>query len=306
MIRYLKNEQIDSNKWDACIHASSPSLLYAYSWYLDIVCDDWDALVLGDYTAVMPLPFAKKVGIKLALQPPFCQQLGVFSSEAVSAAMVTDFLNHIPNQFRWVALNLNYRNQVALAEKKKANFVLDLMPDYETLADNYDRSLQRGIKKAQKSSCSLLEGIDVASILDLLDYQNKEKNMGISPRSREKLQRLIQISTQKGVLLSVGMYSPVNHLCSVALILHDKQRLYYLIGASDEMGREFKAMPCILDHVIKKYAGQGITLDFEGSEIPGVAKFFAGFAAKNSPYPHFERQGFGPLNALLAKKLGHS
>jgi len=57
--------------------------------------------------------------------------------------------------------------------------------------------------------------------------------------------------------------------------------------------------------VIQKYAGQGYTLDFEGSEIPGVATFFRKFGAKNSPYPSYERQGFGPLNPLLAKKLGH-
>jgi len=128
--------------------------------------------------------------------------------------------------------------------------------------------------------------------------------MCISPRSLEKLRRLIQIATQKGVLISVGMYSPVNQLCSVALILHDKQRLYYLVGASDEMGREYQGMPRILDYVINKYAGQGYTLDFEGSEIPGVAKFFQKFGAKNSPYPCFTRRGFGAFNALLAKKLG--
>jgi len=192
-----------------------------------------------------------------------------------------------------------------VATRKKANYVLDLMPDYESVFGNFESSLRRGIRKAKKSSCSLLEGIDVASVLDLLDHQNKAKNMGISAGSRQKLERLIQTGTQKGVLLSVGMYSPVNHLCSVALILHDKQRLYYMIGASDDMGREYQGMPRILDHVIQKYAGQGYTLDFEGSEIPGVATFFRKFGAKNSPYPSYERQGFGPLNPLLAKKLGH-
>jgi len=305
MIHYLKNEDINSKKWDACIHASSPSLLYAYSWYLDLVCDDWDALILDDYSAVMPLPFTKKLGIKLALQPPFCQQLGVFSQEALSADLVNKFLTEIPKEFRWVSLNLNYHNRIESAERAKANYVLDLMPDHQGLVDRYEKSLIRGIKKSERSSCSLLEGIDVASIMDLLEYQNKEKEMGISTRSKEKLERLIQIATQKGVLDSVGMYSPVNHLCSVALILHDKQRLYYLFGASDEMGREYQGMARILNHIIKKYAGQGYTLDFEGSEIPGVATFFQKFGAQNSPYPSYFRQGFGPLNSLLAKKLGH-
>lgn len=304
MIRYLKNEDIDSKKWDACILASSPSLIYAYSWYLDLVCDDWDALILDDYTAVMPLPFTRKFGIQLAIQPPFSQQLGVFSSEAVSEKIVSDFIQHIPKKFRWVSLNLNYHNQVNLAPKKKANYVLDLMPDYEGLFENFESSLRRGIKKGKKDTCSILEGIDLASMMDLIDYQNKEKKMGISSKSREKLQRLIQIATHKGTLTSVGMYSPVNHLCAVALVLHDKQRLYYLIGASDDMGREYHGMARILNHIIKKFAGKGYTLDFEGSEIPGVANFFQKFGAKNSPYPSYSRHGFGPLNPLLLKKLG--
>ena len=56
MIQYLKNKEIDFKKYDACIAAAINSRIYAYSWYLNIVADNWDALVLNDYEAVMPLP----------------------------------------------------------------------------------------------------------------------------------------------------------------------------------------------------------------------------------------------------------
>ena len=41
---YFRDElkQIDFNKYDACIAAAINSRIYAYSWYLDAVCDDWD------------------------------------------------------------------------------------------------------------------------------------------------------------------------------------------------------------------------------------------------------------------------
>ena len=32
---------------------------FALSWYLDASCDNWDALIADDYTAVMPLPYRK-------------------------------------------------------------------------------------------------------------------------------------------------------------------------------------------------------------------------------------------------------
>ena len=60
MIQYLKNNEIDIEKYDNCIKSSLNSRIYAFSWYLNIVADNWDVLVLNDYEAVMPLPFLKR------------------------------------------------------------------------------------------------------------------------------------------------------------------------------------------------------------------------------------------------------
>lgn len=303
-IRYLRNEEIDAKKWDACLSSSMPSLLYGYSWYLDLVCDHWDALILNDYEAVMPLPYTKKFGINFALQPPFCQQLGIFTPSAISEEMVKLFLAAIPAKFRWVKLHLNYCNKASYLSNLRANYVLDLIPDFNALKAKFESSIMRSINKSERSTCSILEGVDTASILDLIAYQNKEKNMGISPKSMLKLEKLIHSCTQKGVLMSIGFYSPVNHLCAIGLFLKDRQRLYYLVGASDAMGREYAGMSRILVHLIEKHASLPFTLDFEGSEIPGVANYFKKFAAQNSPYPTYSRKGFGILNQMIEKKLG--
>lgn len=302
-IRYLKNEDLDAARWDACIQESMPSLLYAYSWYLDLVCDDWDALVLGDYEAVMPIPFTKKFGFKLAVQPPFCQQLGVFSPAALNETLVKAFLSALPKQFHWARLHLNYHNPLQSGVSLRSNYVLDLMPDMDGLKANFESSVIRSIRKSEKSSCALLEGIDTRSIMELVAWQNKDKNMGLSTRSMQKLERLIPVCTQKGVLVSIGLYSPMNHLCAAGIFLKDRQRLYYLVGASDEIGREYAGMPRILLHLIEKFVGQGYTLDFEGSEIPGVARFFKKFGAKNSPYPVFSREGFAAACYFRSKNL---
>jgi len=61
-IQYLTNHEIDKVKWDECINSASNGLIYAYSFYLDHMSKHWDALVLGDYNAVMPLTWNKKYG----------------------------------------------------------------------------------------------------------------------------------------------------------------------------------------------------------------------------------------------------
>ncbi len=40
----------------------------------------WDALVLDDYQAVMPLTWRSKFGIRYLYQPAFTQQTGIFSA----------------------------------------------------------------------------------------------------------------------------------------------------------------------------------------------------------------------------------
>ena len=79
MIYYLKRNQLDDNKYNSCIKQSKNSRIYAFSWYLDCVADNWDALVLNDYEAVMPLPWRQKYVIKYIYPPAWTQQLGVFS-----------------------------------------------------------------------------------------------------------------------------------------------------------------------------------------------------------------------------------
>jgi dTDP-4-amino-4,6-dideoxygalactose transaminase len=58
--------------------------IYAYSWYLNNVCEKWDTLVEDDYVSVMPLPYRKKMGVTYIFPPTITQQLGVFSHENIS------------------------------------------------------------------------------------------------------------------------------------------------------------------------------------------------------------------------------
>ncbi len=54
MIKYVSHEVIDREKWDKCIDNSTNGLVYAYSWYLDLICDEWNALIENDYESVFP------------------------------------------------------------------------------------------------------------------------------------------------------------------------------------------------------------------------------------------------------------
>ena len=44
-IRFLKNNQVNKQRWDDCIDHCPNGLIYAKSFYLDCVCPGWNALV---------------------------------------------------------------------------------------------------------------------------------------------------------------------------------------------------------------------------------------------------------------------
>lgn len=109
-LRYIPHASIDFSKWDACMHDASNGLIYGYSWYLNALTQQWDALVWNDYEAVMPLTWNKKWGIHYLYQPYFCASLGLFSRNKVDADLLKIFLQHIPSKFRYIDIYLNHGN----------------------------------------------------------------------------------------------------------------------------------------------------------------------------------------------------
>ncbi len=96
MIHYVKREYLDIVKYNDCIENSIQSRIYAFSWYLDIVADNWDVLVLNDYEAVMPIFYNTKYGLKYSLQPYFCQQISIYSIEKINDLLIKKILKKFP------------------------------------------------------------------------------------------------------------------------------------------------------------------------------------------------------------------
>jgi len=294
MIRFLKNDEIDRAAWDKCISSSRQRLIYGMSWYLDLVSPGWCAVAKDNYSAVMPLPVKKKYGIPYIVQPVYAQQLGVFSENTTPVEEISEFLNSIPRQYQYIAMNLNSGNKDFSWQgslKMNTNFELRLDKEYETLESSFSANTRRNL---QKTSDLLIhfEG-NTEELLRL-----KAENTGVN-RKRipgQIIRELIRTVMANG---SGFFCSAVdgNQTCASVFFLRDEKRIYYLIPVSNQTGKEKKAMFAIISEVIRKYAGSQMILDFEGSNIPGIARFFEGFAASNNSYPAIKmnRMPF-PLN----------
>src|SRR5256885_4359876 len=108
-LQYLDRSQVDTGKWDRCIDNASNGLIYAYSFYLDHMCTQWDALVLNDYEVVMPIPKRKKWGIQYVYQPAFIASLGVFGKN-ITREVFNEFIQAIPAKYKLTDIKINYGN----------------------------------------------------------------------------------------------------------------------------------------------------------------------------------------------------
>ena len=112
MIKHLTRKELDITKYDHCIAKACNTRIYAHSWFLDIVCDDWDVLIIENYKAVMPLPKRKKIGINYIYLPPWVQQLGIFSKDIITASLIDEFIKGIPKKFKMIDVFLNSENSL--------------------------------------------------------------------------------------------------------------------------------------------------------------------------------------------------
>jgi len=276
-ILHLRNKSIDYCRWDNCITQSHNHLTYAYSWYLDIVTPNWEALVSEDYEYIMPLPVKSRYGIPYLVQPVLTQQLGIYSHKKIDESLVEEFIKQIP--YFSYELNLNEDNFYSKA-LIFPNFKLDLFRSYDQISSDYSKNTRRNIDKAAKFNLNIQTGLSADTFLSF--YFSVDKHF-LSPQ-QPILEKLIKVGISKDALTLYGVYSELNEIIAALCILRSANRITYLLPVSNVLGKNSSAMFFLIDNIIRSEAGKEKTLDFEGSQIEGVARLYRGFGAKYHPY----------------------
>ena len=276
-IIHLRNEAIDRERWDSCIAQSCNQLAYAFTWYLDVVSPHWEALVSNDYEYVMPLPAKRRYKVPYLVQPILTQQLGVFSKTEITESIVDEFIKEIP----YFSYELNFNEQNFCSKALiLPNFLLNLHKSYIDIKTKYTKNTQRNIEKAIKLNLKIQTELSLEDFLKF--YYTIEKDFLTIRHS--VLEKLLKMGISMHALKIYGVYSSENKLIAGLCLLHSQNRLTYLLPASNNEGKASSAMFLLIDKLILENAGKEMILDFEGSSIEGIARFYKGFGAKNHPY----------------------
>ena len=285
-IKYLQYKEIDKAKWDACISNASNGLIYGYSFYLDCMAKQWDALVLNDYEAVIPLTWNKKYGFYYLYQPAFTASLGVFGKN-LTKEIIDDFVSMLPSKFKLVEISLNSGNIVGDSRPfslLRSNYILHLNRSYEQLYKSYRNNHKRNITKAFQFGCRVSKEIAIDEIIQLNKEQLQHVD-GTKPGDYPNFKKLYELLKSRKQAEAYAIIDPKNKILASAVFFFLHNRAYYIMVGNHPDGKTIGASHALIDAFIKDHAGQNLILDFEGSDIRNLAFFYSGFGATEEIYP---------------------
>ena len=283
-IKYIHREHLDEEKYNQCIDSSLQSKIYAFSWYLDIVCNTWDVLVLNDYEAVMPIPWRKKYGIKYVYPPFWVLQLGVFSNEVIDE---NEFLTPLFNKFKFVELRMNTCNNFELYPEflqLKQCQKLVFNTTYSSTLSHYRKDRKKDLQKAAAADLIEKWNDHPSNLIQLFKNNIGKRTPNIKETDYENLEKLMAICFEKKIGEILSVYDKENKLVASVFLLKHKNSITKLISSTDLNYRKNGANTFLIDRVIFKYHKDFSVFNFGGSSIKSVASFSKSFGAETEKY----------------------
>ncbi len=285
-IRFLQRKQIEDARWNSCIAQSYPALPYALSFYLDAVAENWGAVVAGDYETVLPLVWMSKLGVKLLYQPYYCQQLGVFGTRAKDGNTQLELLSEA-TKYVYVNIQLNSTSAIVATDfklKPRKNLLLHLQPDYSTLSSKFSQNHGRNIARAQRAGYAFTEDLALTAF-EAFYLKNINRNTEhFKPKHEELFKRLMGALTTHRMSRIFAALNKEGMPVAAVFVVPFQERLCAIVNTSNTEGKKNGASHFVFSEVIKHYTGQNLWLDFEGSSVPGIARFYEGFGAHTETY----------------------
>ena len=134
-----------------------------------------------------------------------------------------------------------------------------------------------------QAGCTVQKGIDVEKIivLALAQMQGRDRE---SKENTDRFRKLYRYLSEKKMTATYGI-SLDGQLLASCVFFFSHNRAYYILVGNHPDSRHTGASHALIDAFIKDHAGKKMALDFEGSDIPGLASFYSSFGAVNEPYP---------------------
>jgi len=285
-INHILNPGEAADDYDKCITASPNGTIYALSWYLDIVCPDWELIANMDYTTVMPLPVFRSMGRKTLIQPDYAFHLGVFSTSIPDPETIHQYLQAVPRNYKLRRLCLNKFNIVMKKNARIHNAAeLDLIRPYKQTMARFSRIIKDRLKFAEKNAISFVSNTAVNDLLMFsyrLDKLNKQK---LKPNQVSTLRLIASNAIRYRSAQLASAYDRSNNLCAIILFLIFNGRASILHAAANADGLKMGAIEAIIDHFIRENSEQNLVLSIDNPGDKYLLETLKNFGSGISEFP---------------------
>lgn len=295
--------------------------LFLQHWWLDAVCNDWDAAIVKkgvQVTGIWPYPIEKKWGVTLLRNPKLTPYLGphIFYPNDIKESNLDGFeydtlaelIAQMPDAKVWqMALQPGlkqagiFKNSGAQLQVQQT-FLIDLLQDEQALFANMKENLRRNIRAAEKE-------ITITNAPEYLpDLYHFQKNT-LEGKGKKQFYSLPDLQKAIGACLTnnaaaLWVAKKEDKVQAIVWQAWDEKNSYYLMGGQNPAADSYRAMSALLFHAIKEAKKRGnLTFDMEGSMDVGVERFFRGFAGKRELYIILKKNNsfFWKLKELLPR-----
>lgn len=280
MMRRVKYGEIDFEKYGRCIEDSAQRKYCATREFLDISCGEkWEVIVKGNYDAVMPVTFVKKMGLKIVVHPVLCQQLGIFS-KTDDAQQNQEFLDFLLNDYRVAYYAFNDGNAFINSPERRTNFILKSAV-YAEVLQKYSPKRRRKLRiDADLEQIIIIKRISWEQGIAFMAgnvpglYNDALKN---------EFFRILKQLYERSVL-ELEAFLLNDQIINMVAIYRD-QKTAVLVGTfNDRENMKLNGASILIDRAIERHIAT-TDFDFEGSDVPAIAEFFRGFRPELKTYP---------------------
>jgi hypothetical protein len=198
--------------------------------------------------------------------------------------MLTEFINSLPKHFKYCNFYLNSNCNISAPNiyKNGITYVLPIRQSYQSIFKEFSTNNKRNLKKAYDLDLKVTK-LDDAELF----YKFYKKNGKLIPGKHfmSCLKKLVDEIQKRNMGNIKVVNNKNNQILSAVLWLKYKEWVIYLISCSIDEGKKQGSNFLLIDSFLKENASNNLVLDFEGSSIPGLARFYEGFGAKPLKFP---------------------
>ena len=207
--------------------------------------------------------------------------------------------------FSFAEITLNYLNELpSMAGVKvqlRKNYIIDLSQSEKELEEGFSDSFQKNASRVSDLDFIYKATADFEGIIRLYRSLYGRRLTHFREEDYRRFGRLCSFMNNFGNILCREVINPQGQLLAAVLLLTDGNRLFNMISCLTPAGRTWEGNYYLYDKLIREFAGTGLILDLEGSDVKGIEDFYKRMDPDLQPYPFIRFNNLPGLVRLFKK-----